>query len=47
MHIAAMIELEQHLLPSAERLATEIEAKSRDWMDVVKTGQTICRTLYQ
>src|SRR5271154_4299449 len=40
MHIAAMIELEQHLLPCAEQLATEIEAKSRDWMDVVKTGRT-------
>jgi fumarate hydratase class II len=40
MHIAAMIELEQHLLPYAERLATEIETKSREWMEVVKTGRT-------
>jgi fumarate hydratase, class II len=40
MHIAGMIELEEHLLPRAEQLATEIEAKSRDWMGVVKTGRT-------
>src|SRR5580692_1114787 len=40
MHIAAVIELEQYLLPNAGRLAAEIEAKSRDWMDVVKTGRT-------
>jgi fumarate hydratase, class II len=35
-----MLELDQHLLPSAERLAAAIEAKSNEWMDVVKTGRT-------
>ena len=40
MHIAAVLELEQHLLPEAEKLAAEIEAKSRQWSDVVKIGRT-------
>ena len=40
MHIAAVLELEQHLLPHAEALAVAIEAKSNEWMDVVKTGRT-------
>jgi fumarate hydratase class II len=40
MHIAAVIELEKHLLPHAEALAAAIEAKANEWMDVVKTGRT-------
>jgi fumarate hydratase class II len=40
MHIAAIIELEQHLLPQAEKLAQAIECKSAQWKDVVKTGRT-------
>jgi fumarate hydratase class II len=40
MHVAAVLELEQHLLPRAEALATAIEAKAHEWMDVVKTGRT-------
>ena len=40
MHIAAVLELEQHLLPDVEALTTAIEAKSQEWMDVVKTGRT-------
>src|ERR1700675_4986436 len=40
MHIAAVLELEEHLLPHAEALATSIEAKADQWMDVVKTGRT-------
>jgi fumarate hydratase, class II len=40
MHIAAVMELEEHLLPHAEALAAAIEAKSSQWMDVVKTGRT-------
>jgi fumarate hydratase class II len=40
MHIAAVLELEQRLLPHAEALAVAIEAKSKEWMDVVKTGRT-------
>jgi fumarate hydratase class II len=40
MHIAAVLELETHLLPHVEALATAIEAKSNEWMDVVKIGRT-------
>jgi fumarate hydratase, class II len=40
MHIAAVIELEEHLLPHAAALATAIEAKANEWSDVVKTGRT-------
>jgi fumarate hydratase, class II len=40
MHIAAVTELEEHLLPSAAALATAIEKKAEGWMDVVKTGRT-------
>jgi fumarate hydratase class II len=40
MHIAAVLELQEHLLPHAEALAVAIEAKAREWIDVVKTGRT-------
>jgi fumarate hydratase class II len=40
MHIAAVMELEQQLLPHAEALAAAIEAKAEQWMGVVKTGRT-------
>ena len=40
MHIAAVLELEDHLLPHAEALAGSIEAKAKEWSDVVKTGRT-------
>jgi fumarate hydratase class II len=40
MHIAAVLELEEHLPPQAEVLVAAIEAKSNEWSDVVKTGRT-------
>jgi fumarate hydratase, class II len=40
MHIAAVLELREHLLPAAGALAAEIEAKAFAWKDVVKTGRT-------
>jgi fumarate hydratase, class II len=40
MHVAAVLELEEHLLVHAEALATAIEKKATQWMDVVKTGRT-------
>ena len=40
MHIAAVLELEERLLPHAEALATAIEAKANEWRDVVKIGRT-------
>ncbi|MBV8652235.1 MAG: class II fumarate hydratase [Alphaproteobacteria bacterium] len=40
MHIAALLELEEHLLPQASALAAAIEAKADEWSNVVKTGRT-------
>jgi fumarate hydratase, class II len=40
MHIAAVLELEEHLLPHTEALATAIEAKANEWSDIVKIGRT-------
>jgi fumarate hydratase, class II len=40
MHIAAVMELEEHLLPHADALATAIETKAKEFMEVVKTGRT-------
>ena len=40
MHIAAVLELDEHLLPEAEALAAAVEKKSSEWRDVVKTGRT-------
>ena len=40
MHIAAVFELERHLLPHAEALASSIAAKANEWNDVVKIGRT-------
>jgi fumarate hydratase class II len=40
MHIAAVLELEHHLLPEVERLAKEIEKKADLWKNVVKIGRT-------
>lgn len=40
MHIATVLELDEVLLPRAESLRAAIEAKSRAWKDVVKTGRT-------
>ena len=40
MHIAAVLELEEHLLPATEALAAAIENKSSEWSDIVKTGRT-------
>ena len=40
MHIASLIELEDHLLPRAAALAGAIERKAEQWQDVVKTGRT-------
>jgi fumarate hydratase class II len=40
MHIAAVLELEEHLLPHVEALAAAVEAKAELWMEVVKTGRT-------
>jgi fumarate hydratase class II len=40
MHIAAVIEMERYLIPRVEALIKIIEAKAREWQDVVKIGRT-------
>jgi len=40
MHIAAVTEIDERLLPSVEALHDEIADKSAQWMDVVKIGRT-------
>jgi fumarate hydratase class II len=40
MHIAAVFEIERYLLPSVDALTSVIEAKSREWMSIVKIGRT-------
>jgi fumarate hydratase class II len=40
MHVAAVLELEQRLLPAVEKLVRAIEAKADAWKDVVKIGRT-------
>jgi fumarate hydratase class II len=40
MHIAAVKEIHEHLLPSVQALQRAIENKARQWQDVVKIGRT-------
>ena len=40
MHVAAVRELDERLLPQLDALAGAIEAKAQQWMDVVKIGRT-------
>jgi fumarate hydratase, class II len=40
MHVAAVTELDEGLLPAARELAEAIEKKSAEWMGVVKIGRT-------
>ncbi len=40
MHIATILELDEVLIPQAQKLAAAIETKAQLWMDVVKTGRT-------
>jgi fumarate hydratase class II len=40
MHVAAVKEIQEHLIPMVQALQSAFAAKSREWMDVVKTGRT-------
>jgi len=40
MHIASVREIDEHLLPQARELAASVEAKAREWAEVVKIGRT-------
>ncbi len=40
MHVAAVKELDEHLLPQLDALAKAIEVKATDWHDMIKIGRT-------
>ncbi len=40
MHVAAVKEIDERLLPRLDALAKAIEAKAQEWKDVVKIGRT-------
>lgn len=40
IHVAALVEIEQRLIPSLNRLQQDLEAKSREFWSVIKTGRT-------
>jgi fumarate hydratase, class II len=40
MHVAAVIEIEARLLPAVRALTAAVDAKAREWADVVKIGRT-------
>jgi len=40
MHIAAITEIDERLLPQLRALHAELSSKSKQWMDVVKIGRT-------
>ena len=40
MHIAAIMELDTHLLPELTKLIQTLETKARGWKDVIKIGRT-------
>src|SRR5208283_3729612 len=40
MHIAAATETSRHLLPAVKRLRDALDAKAKEFMDVVKIGRT-------
>jgi fumarate hydratase class II len=40
IHLAALVEIEERLIPALERLQASLEAKSKEFWDVVKTGRT-------
>jgi fumarate hydratase class II len=40
LHVSAVIEIEQALLPALDHLATVLEAKAREFDDIIKTGRT-------
>ncbi|WP_261985298.1 lyase family protein, partial [Enterococcus faecium] len=40
LHVAAVVALNRDLLPALDCLAGSLEAKARDWADIVKIGRT-------
>lgn len=40
MHIAAILELDNHLIPALENLKQLLDTRAKEWADVVKIGRT-------
>ncbi len=40
LHVAAVVALNRDLLPALDRLAGSLEAKAKEWADIVKIGRT-------
>lgn len=40
MHIAAVIEAKQQLIPALTKLATSLEKKEKEFWDIIKIGRT-------
>ncbi|KQN80691.1 fumarate hydratase [Sphingomonas sp. Leaf67] len=40
LHVAAVVALNRDLIPALDRLADSLEAKAKDWTDIVKIGRT-------
>src|SRR3990172_1441276 len=40
VHLAALEQIERRLIPALDLLRAELEVKSREWWDVIKTGRT-------
>jgi fumarate hydratase, class II len=40
IHLAALVEIDQRLIPALERLQVSLDAKSKDFWGVIKTGRT-------
>ncbi len=40
LHVAAVVALNRDLIPALDRLADSLEAKAKDWADIVKIGRT-------
>ncbi|WP_294321519.1 class II fumarate hydratase [uncultured Sphingomonas sp.] len=40
LHVAAVVALNRDLIPALDRLVGSLEAKARDWADIVKIGRT-------
>src|SRR5438128_8490129 len=40
IHISALIQLEERLIPALERLQAALESKAKEFWDVIKTGRT-------
>ena len=40
MHVAAAIEVHQHLIPGLKKLQSALDAKAQEFKDIIKIGRT-------